>query len=141
MKKLEIADKEIPAEKRAILYGDSEAEYLLVGWGFTKGVALDAIEDLKKEGIRAAYLHIKMFLPFPTDYVKSILNKFDPNKVIAVEHSYTAQVAKVITLNTGFLFRKFALKWTGRPIYRNELVEAVKKISSGETRVVMKYGA
>jgi len=141
MRKLEIADKEIPIEKRVKLFGDEDSEYLLVGWGFTKGVALDAIESLRKEGIRASYLHIRMFIPFPSNFVKKVIERFDPEKVIAVEHSYTAQVAKVITMNTGFLIKKFALKWTGRPIYRNELIEAVKKIASGENKVVMKYGA
>ncbi len=141
MRKLEIADKEIPIEKRAKLFGDEDSDFLLVGWGFTKGVALDAINILKEQGIKAAYLHIKMFEPFPTNYVKDIIQKYDPGKVIAVEHSYTGQIAKVITMNTGFVFKKFALKWTGRPIYTNELVEAVKKIASGEDKVVMKYGA
>ena len=141
MKKLELADKEIPPEKRAIYYGDRDAEYLLVGWGFAKGVSLDAIKRLEREGIKGAYLHLKMFEPFPSKHVLDILKRFDENKVIAVEHNYYGQAASLIRMKTGFTIRKYILKFTGRPIYTHELVDGIKKIFDGVDRVVLKYGA
>ncbi len=141
MKKLEIADREIPLEKRAIYYGDSEADVLLVGWGYTKGPALDAIEQLSSEGIKAGYLHVKMFVPFPVKLVQNVINKFDLDKVIAVEHSYEAQVAKIINMNLGTKISREIVKYTGRPIYSHEVIRGVKKILDGERRVVLKDGA
>ena len=141
MKKLEVADREIPEEERAVLYGDGDADFLLVGWGFVKGVALDALEDLESMGYRGAYLHLRMFQPFPSRLVERILSGFDPSRVIAVEHNYMAQAAMVVAMNTGYRIRRAVLKWTGRPIYRMELVEAVKSILEGRSeRVVLTYG-
>jgi Pyruvate:ferredoxin oxidoreductase and related 2-oxoacid:ferredoxin oxidoreductases, alpha subunit len=141
MKKLEIADKEIPIEKRAIFYGDENADFLLVGWGFVKGVALDAIEELKAQGLNGAYLHLKMFIPFPSKYVKGILQKFDNSKVIDVEHNIMGQAAQTITTNTGYIINKFILKYTGRPIYRMELINAIKNILNNKSdKEVLTYG-
>jgi len=141
MMKLELADKEIPPEIRAVYYGHEDANYLLIGWGFTKGVALDAIRQLNDKDLKGAYLNIKMFSPFPSNYVKSIISKFDRNKVIPVEHNYLAQASKAITLNTGVILDKSIVKYTGRPIYRNELSHGIRQILGGEKRVVLTYGA
>ncbi|MGC8566061.1 MAG: 2-oxoacid:ferredoxin oxidoreductase subunit alpha [Caldisphaera sp.] len=141
MRKLEIADKEIPPEKRAIYYGDDDADYLLIGWGFVKGAALDAIEELKSYGYKGAYLHIKMFIPFPTKYIKGLLDHFDPNRIIDVEHNIMGQAAQTIATNTGFIINKFILKYTGRPIYRMELVQAVRNILDKKSdKEVLVYG-
>jgi len=141
MGKLELADREIPAEKRAVYYGGEAAEFLLVGWGFTKGVGLDVIEELKSKGLHGAYLNLKMFSPFPSDYVKSLISRFDLTKVISVEHNYLAQAAKAIALNTGVVVDRSIVKYTGRPIYRGELYQAIRRILEGERRVVLSYGA
>jgi len=141
MKKLEIMEQEIPPEERAVYYGDDNADFLLVGWGFVKGVALDALEELRAQGYRGAYLHLKVFTPFPSKYVAGILSKFDPSRVIDVEHNYIGQAARVITMNTGFEVSRFILKYTGRPMYRMELVDAVKRILGGKSmREVLTYG-
>ncbi|MEM3403479.1 MAG: 2-oxoacid:ferredoxin oxidoreductase subunit alpha [Nitrososphaeria archaeon] len=140
MKKLEIMDKEIPPESRAVFLGSHDAEYLLVGWGFVKGVALDAIEELSKKGLRGAYLNIKMFTPFPSDYVNNVISEFEKDKVIPVEHNYLAQASMAITLNTGIKLEKAIVKYTGRPIYKHELVHAIEKVLEGSRREVLTYG-
>ncbi len=141
MKKLEIAHEEIPQEERAILYGDGE-DFLLVGWGTTKGASLEALELLRREGYRGSYLHLRVFEPFPREYVSEILSRYDPERVIAVEANYESMAAKVTTMNTGFIFKKYILKWTGRPIYVNELGLAVLRILEGSSsKEVLSYGA
>ncbi|MCE4603684.1 MAG: 2-oxoacid:acceptor oxidoreductase subunit alpha [Aeropyrum sp.] len=140
-KKMEIADKEIPEEFRAKYYGPEDAKVLLVGWGSVKIPALEAIEVLGEEGVRAAYLHVRMLSPLPKRLISDVLSRFDPENVIAVEANYLGQASKLITMETGFLFKKFVLKWTGRPIYLNELVEGVLDIvKNGRSRVVLSYG-
>jgi len=140
MKKLEIAHQEIPQEERAVLYGNGE-DFLLVGWGSTKGAALEAIELLEREGYKGAYLHLRVFEPFPKEHVAQILSRYEPDKVIAVESNYESMAAKVIAMNTGFIFKKHVLKWTGRPIYVKELGLATIRILNGlSSREVLSYG-
>ena len=141
MSKLELMDSEIPPEERAVLYGDEDADFLLVGWGFVKGVALDALEDLRASGLKGAYLHLRVFSPFPSAYVKSIISRFDLERVIDVEHNYIGQAARLIEMNTGIEIKKYVLKYSGRPIYRSELVDAVRRVLEGRSsREVLTYG-
>ncbi len=140
MEKLKIADEEIPEEKRLAYYGPEDADALLVGWGFTKSVAIDASRVLSEKGVRSAYLHIKMFSPFPSKKIEEILSRFDKSKIIAIDHSYLSQISKAILVNTGVKIVKEVVKYTGRPIYLNELVEGVLRILEGEDRVVLTYG-
>ena len=141
MRKLEIADSEIPQDKRVVYYGDDEADVLLLGWGYTKGPSLDAIKELREEGIRSGYLHIKMFVPFPVKFVQDVIKRFDLDKIIAVEHSYEAQASKIINMNLGIKISKEIVKYTGRPIYSHEIVNGLKEILRGRDRVVLKDGA
>lgn len=140
MKKLEIADREIPEEERVKLYG-SGRDFLLIGWGFSKGAALDALEVLEERGLKGSYLHLRMFIPYPSRRVREILESYGPGRVIAVEHNIMAQAALATTMNTGFRIGKYILKYTGRPIYVMELVDAVQRIvEGGEDKVVLTYG-
>ncbi|MFH7835917.1 MAG: 2-oxoacid:acceptor oxidoreductase subunit alpha, partial [Candidatus Aenigmatarchaeota archaeon] len=140
LEKLKIANEEIPEERRVSYYGSEDDEILLVGWGFTKGVVMDTLNILNDKGIKAGYLHIRMFSPFPSKFVKEMLNKFEENNIIAIEHNYLAQAAEIIHINTGIKIKKNVIKYNGRPIYLNELVGAILRILEGEDRVVLKYG-
>ncbi|MCX8188616.1 MAG: 2-oxoacid:acceptor oxidoreductase subunit alpha [Nitrososphaeria archaeon] len=141
MKKLEIIDSEVPVEERAIFYGQDDARLVMIGWGSVKGVALDAVKEMELSGIKCGYLHLKMFSPFPSEYVKSILSKFKPENLVAVEHNYLAQASQLVRQQTGILIGNSIVKYTGRPIYLSELVNALNRILNGERRVVLEYGA
>ena len=142
MEKLEIMDKEIPLDLRARYYGDENPDYLLIGWGFVKNTCLKAIEKLEGNGLKGGYLHLRMFMPFPANYVEEMLGKMDMNRVIVVEHDYMVQSALAISLFTGIRVKNSIVKYNGRPIYVHELTEAIEKVLSGETnRVVLTYGA
>ncbi|MFB0568184.1 MAG: 2-oxoacid:ferredoxin oxidoreductase subunit alpha [Nitrososphaeria archaeon] len=140
LKKLEIADREIPPEKRAVYFGSEDADFLAIGWGFVKGVVLDALKELSNQGLKGAYLHLKMFSPFPSDYVRSVVERFDLERVIVVEHDYLAQAGMVLTLNTGIVIEKAITKYTGRPMYTHELIAAIRRVINGEKRLVLSYG-
>ena len=142
MRKLEVAAQEIPEEgERAQLYGDG-GDFLLVGWGSVKGAALEALEELAREGLRGAYLHLRVFEPFPSGYVREILESYGQDRVIAVEANYLAQASRLVAMNTGFVVRRRIVKWTGRPVYVGELARAVVRIiEGGSEREVLEYGA
>lgn len=141
MAKLEVINSEIPVEKKAVYYGSKKPQVLLLGWGFTKGACLEAVREAESRGVKVAYLHLKMFSPFPTEYVKSILEDLGEERVVAVEHNYTVQAGRIVALNTGFNVVKSIVKYTGRPIYTSELLTGISKVLSGEERVVLRYGA
>ncbi|ADY01439.1 pyruvate flavodoxin/ferredoxin oxidoreductase domain protein [Vulcanisaeta moutnovskia 768-28] len=126
MKKLELADKEIPITDKVRLYGPESADITLVGWGSTKGVLLDVMNILSKEGYRVNFLQLKMFIPFPSEFVRNVLSK--SQVIIDIESNYEAQAASIIREKTGIEIRYKAVKVTGRPIFVDEVYEAVKKI-------------
>lgn len=99
------------------------------------------MEILKSMGVEAAYLQLRILWPFPSAYVSELLSSVD-STIIVVEHSYVVQLADLITMNTGFKKLRRVSKFTGRPMYLSELVEAVNEIRlKGVEKVVLSYGA
>ena len=141
MKKLDMIEKEIPEERRYSYFGSERPDIVMVGWGFVKGAALKAIEELNGEGIKASYYHIRMFIPFPRESITKIAREVGVDKLVAVEHNYQAQASRLVAMNTGITIGKSVVKYTGRPIYVHELVNAIKNIMRGSVREVMSYGA
>ncbi|MDT7863617.1 MAG: 2-oxoacid:ferredoxin oxidoreductase subunit alpha [Vulcanisaeta sp.] len=141
MKKLDMIEREIPEERRYSYFGSERPDIVMVGWGFVKGVALKAIEELSGEGIKASYYHIRMFIPFPRESITKIAREVGVDKLVAVEHNYQAQASRLVAMNTGITVGKSVVKYTGRPIYVHELVNAIKNIMRGSVREVMSYGA
>jgi len=139
MRKLDLASKEIPLEDKVKLHGPEDAEVTIVGWGSSKGAILDAMARLKSEGLRVNFLQLRMFIPFPSDYVRRILGK--GQLLIDVESNYEAQAAGVIREKTGIEIKHKVLKWTGRPIMEDEVYDAIKRIlKTGEERIVLTKG-
>jgi 2-oxoglutarate ferredoxin oxidoreductase subunit alpha len=137
MKKLEVADKEIPEELRLNVFG--KGDIAVVTWGSPKGAVLDAMEELKQEGVSIQLIQLRMFSPFPRNLVTKLLK--GKSKIIDVENNYTAQAASVMALSTGIEPTNYVLKWNGRPITRTEVKTAIKQvIEKNEKRVVLNGG-
>ncbi|AHC52328.1 2-oxoacid:ferredoxin oxidoreductase subunit alpha [Sulfolobus acidocaldarius SUSAZ] len=138
MKKLETADNEIPEELRANVVGD--ADIVLITWGSPKGAILDAMSELEKDGVKTMMVQVKMFNPYPTKLVKKLLE--GKSKIIAVENNYQAQGAEVLAEKTGIFATNYILKWSGRPITREEIINSIKVIvEKNERKVVLTGGA
>jgi 2-oxoglutarate ferredoxin oxidoreductase subunit alpha len=139
LKKLEVADREIPEEERVLIYGDENADITIVSWGTTKGAILDAIDLLRDKGYRVGFLQIKVFSPFPKRLVRRVLES--SSLVIDIENNYLGQAARVIAMETGYIIKHKALKWTGRPITETEVIESVEKIArEGVETIYLKDG-
>ncbi len=138
IRKMELIDREIPDAKKAVLYGDKNPNIVLIGWGYTKCPAIDAIRKLEDK-YSIAYLHIKLLAPLPSSLIRGILR--EDRILIGVEHSYEVQIASLIRMKSGIHIPHLVAKYTGRPIYENELVDAVERIvENKEKRVVLSYG-
>jgi len=131
----------ISLDYKFALYGGNDFEYLLLGWGSVKGVALDAVDKLREKGLKVSYLNIKLLWPFPTLEFRDIVKSIPEDRLIAVEHSYGVNIASLIRQTTGININKKISKYTGRPITLSELLISLDKIISKETnRVVFTYG-
>ena len=136
MKKLDKADKEIPDSERVEVVGDSEN--VLLTWGSPKGAILDCMDELSNEGIDIELVQVKMFSPYPAKRMKEILK--GKKRIIAIENNYNAQGAEVLTEKTGIMPTNFILKWTGRPVMRDELKDAIKQVVTNNVSKVVLYG-
>jgi len=139
MRKLEVIDSEIPEEKRLNVFGE-DSKIAIITWGSPKGAIIDALEKLRSEGIKVSVIQIRMFNPYPKNLVKKLLQ--DKEKIIDVESNYMAQAASLLAEYTGINPTNYILKWNGRLITRDEVINAIKLIlEKNERRVVLSAGA
>ncbi len=104
--------------------GDSEPDLLLVCWGSTKGAVHEACEDLKKLGLKAAYVHFSQVWPLDSTSVKEILDS--ARVIISVESNSTAQFARLLRRETGHHIERNVLRYDGLPITPEYIIEKIK---------------
>lgn len=123
MKKQALADSKAP---KPTLYGNTDADLTLVGWGSTKGAVLETINTLKSSGsnLRVNYLHLNYINPFPSSVVENILKS--AKKVIDIEGNHNGQMADYIRMKTGVQIKDRILKYDGRPFYPEDIIEELK---------------
>ncbi|MCS7094405.1 MAG: 2-oxoacid:acceptor oxidoreductase subunit alpha [Thaumarchaeota archaeon] len=141
MKKLELADKEIPADEKVSVYGNASAENWIISWGSTKGPILDALELLREEGFEQdiAFLQVKLLWPFPGELIKETLK--NAKRVIDLEQNYMGQMALLMRMNAGLEPTNYVLKFNGRPFTMTEVRDAIKTvIRSGVKKLVATRG-
>ena len=139
MGKLDLALKEMPAERTFTLIGPRDADVTLIGWGSTKGAILDALRILKEEdGVTANYLHIRLMRPFPIAGVEAILK--NAKKTILVETNYMGQLGMLIREQTGFTIENRVLKFDGRPFSQEEIMDGLRSvIKDGQREVAVSH--
>ncbi|MEM0373396.1 MAG: 2-oxoacid:ferredoxin oxidoreductase subunit alpha [Sulfolobaceae archaeon] len=139
MRKLEVIDSEIPEEMRLNVFGD-DSKIAIVTWGSPKGAVVDALERLRSEGIKVSVIQLRMFNPYPKNLMRKLLQ--DKEKIIDIENNYMAQSASLMAEYTGITPTNYVLKWNGRMITRDEVINAVKLVlEKNEKRVILSAGA
>ncbi len=106
------------------IYGPKKADVTLVGWGSTKGVALEALRLLDKDNIKANFLQVIYLTPFPAEAVKAGLNGQNP---ILVEGNQTAQLGSLIKEHTSIELTKRILRYDGRGFNPLQLTRRIKE--------------
>ena len=106
------------------LYGPPKARITIVSWGSNKGTILQALKSLENVN----YVHINWLSPFPSEALSEMLSK--SKFILNVECNYTGQMAKLIRENTQVKIDENFLKYDGRQIYPEEIIDAVNKIRS-----------
>ncbi len=115
------------------VYGTPTGKPVLVGWGSTRPVLLDAQARLRAQGIDAAVVHFSYLWPFNTAAAKPVLEK--ASVVIGVEQNFTGQFANMIQTYC-LLPVKRIVKFNGLPIYPFDITHGVREILSNGVDVV-----
>ncbi|MEK7127904.1 MAG: hypothetical protein AAB838_04260 [Patescibacteria group bacterium] len=120
MKKLvDCAKNDMPTPQ---LIGSENADLTIVSWGSCKGPIIDTMTEFTNVN----YLHLTWFSPFPSDAVKTLLEK--AKKVLAIEQNYSGQMCRLIREKTGFEIANKLLKYDGRMFYREEIIDKIKEL-------------
>ncbi len=110
------------------VHGSPDGVPLLIGWGSTKPVLLDAQARLAAEGREACVLHFTHLWPFPVDQVGPLLEK--GSALIVIEQNYSGQLADLIRQQCLVEVGR-VLKYDSRPFYTSEVAGAVRQILDG----------
>ncbi len=141
IQKLDLVDKEVPLEMKVNFFGDKNSENIVVSWGSPKGAIIESINQLKDEGLSLGYIQIRMIHPFPSAYLKQMLQ--GKKNIIDIEENITAQLGGIITQYTTIKPSHYILKYTGRPMMTTEVYQAIKAVLTGTApeRQVLMLGA
>ena len=123
MKKLEKLKEELIEPE---LLGSKNPETLFVAWGSTYGPVLEAVTLLnkKEEGKYGALVFGDVY-PLPQKLLKK--HASSSKRIINIEQNATGQLADLIREQTGISCNSSILKYDGRQISGEEIVEAVLK--------------
>ncbi len=121
MRKFELLKKEMP---HPLVFGDKGADMGLISWGSNKGAILQAQTILAGQGIKTKFMHLNFLFPFPTKAVGEFLAR--TKNILLVEQNISGQLVSLIRQETGFEVRNKLLKYDGRAISPEEIIERIK---------------
>ncbi|MAH03628.1 hypothetical protein CMI39_02465 [Candidatus Pacearchaeota archaeon] len=126
--KYEAIKKECKKFEMIKIYGNKNSKNLIISWGSTKTVildALDAIDGSIEKGGKYKFLQVLYFKPMSNKIIEEIKKA---NKIILIENNLTGQLGRLIREKTGFKIKNRILKYNGRPFISNELKKEILKI-------------
>lgn len=133
LKKLEALRRVLPEPE---LFGDPEPDIVLVGWGSTKGVILDALDAFSRDApeateasnARLGYLHYTYVWPLRTEKLERLAAK--AMRVVLVEGNALGQLGMLLRQECGIAIKDRILKYDGRPFFLDEMITAISRLTS-----------
>ena len=119
LEKIEQIKREINEFEMIKIHGKKDSKNLVIGWGSTKSVIWDAINDLDVKFLQVLYLE-----PFPEQVKEEILKA---SKTILIECNSTGQLGRLIREKTGIEIKERILKYDGRPFTSNLLKQDIER--------------
>jgi len=101
------------------------SDVLLVTLGSNAGAVIEAVDLLRSGGADVGCAVFTDIWPFPADTAKEILSR--AKQFITVENNSLAQFGQLIREQTGLLYAGAVLKYDGRPMFPEDIVEGFKK--------------
>ncbi|MFC4449655.1 2-oxoacid:acceptor oxidoreductase subunit alpha [Halorussus aquaticus] len=104
------------------VYGPEDADYGILSFGSTKGVAEEAVDRLNEAGHSVKAMNVSDIMPFAKDEVTAFLESVD--EALVVEMNATAQFRRHIQGQLGRFGEKLysLLKYDGNPFEPEEVV-------------------
>ena len=106
------------------VFGDEDADLLVVGWGGTQGALKLAVEELREEGKKVAFTHFNYIMPLPKN-TGDIMKKY---KKIVVCELNMGQFVNYLRMNFQTIAFQQYNKVQGLPFEVSELKEEFNKI-------------
>lgn len=132
LKKYEEIKKKVKEFEMIKIYGNKNAKNLVIGWGSTKTVILDALDSIDgstKTG-KGNYKFLQVLYLKPlSDEIKKEIEKIQKakGKIILIENNVTGQLGRLIREKTGISIKNRILKYDGRPFKSDELRKEILK--------------
>jgi len=114
------------------LFGPEDAEVTLIGWGSTRGVIREAMDQLAAEGIAANNLQITWLVPLHAAAITAIVAQ--AKRTIIVENNYSGQFARYLRSETSIVADGHIRKYDGEPFMPHHIVAGVKAILAGAAK-------
>jgi len=122
MSKLEKLQKELQEPE---YFGAENCETLLVGWGSTYGPIAEAVKQLNDNTGRYGALIYGDIFPLPQKLLKE--KAANAKQIINIEQNATGQLASLISEQTGIFCTSSILKYYGRQISADEVVDRLRR--------------
>ncbi len=106
-------------------FGAQDSDSLLISWGSTKGVVMEALKQLEKEGKGVRFMHIRYASPFAADTISSAIKR--AKKCLIIEGNSEGQMRDLIREKTGLLIPQFYGRYDGRPFEAEEVAAVVRE--------------
>jgi 2-oxoglutarate/2-oxoacid ferredoxin oxidoreductase subunit alpha len=122
MRKLKTLELELQEPE---FIGDEACEVLILAWGSVYGPVLDAVTALNKEGTKKyGALVFGDIWPLPARLLNEKASK--ATVIINIEQNATGQLASIVSEVTGIRCNESILKYDGRPISAQDIVNRLK---------------
>jgi len=108
------------------VFGESDPDVTLVGWGSTKGPALEALRLLGEEGVKARFVQIVYMEPFPSETFEKAMES--GGKSVLLETNITNQLGRLIKEHTGLGFDKSYARYDGRSLSPSEIAAEARRL-------------
>lgn len=105
------------------IYGDEEGDVLVVSWGSTYGTVLTTVEQLRKEGKRVSFYHLRWINPLPGK-LERYLHSFKKILVPEVNSGQLRQMIRATYLVDAIGFNRVK----GQPLAVSELKSAIEEL-------------
>ncbi len=124
MKKLEAATPYLPPP---VLHGDPSSRLALIGYGYTTGAILEAMETLDAQGVSTKYVQLRTLWPFQREEVRDLLTSLD--HLVVVEHNYSGQLSFLLPSLVGSVAPISSIRrYDGRLFTPGEIVSGVRGV-------------
>ncbi len=108
------------------ILGNPKSDTVVIGWGSVEnGVHDYLLAAGNPDSLPFMYLHLDCLWPLDANALKKQLQG---KKLIAIENNYTAQVANLITQETGLVIETRHTKYDGRGFYTEEIAEILEDL-------------